>query len=385
LVRDLEIADYVIAARKRTGYPRGFSIQTAKNATERSYTIQNNFIEAGMQGLVTMALQSLSPVVLGNIQRENISLETYRELQHRFQRKGVQTYTDLLIGLPGETYDSFVEGICRVIDEGQHNWIQFYNVFLLPNAEMARPEYRRRHGLRTAMIPYFETWLPLRQEVPEWQEMVIAADSFSPEDWCRMRSLAWWVQILYFNYKLLQLPLMLLNQLAGIGWREIFEFFSEAGFQAVPMLQDLHGFLCRQASEQQQGKVQNFTRIQPGTPRWILLEDFVATGLRPEAIATAFFAEVRLALNQLAVTGQPLPEGLLEESLQLSEALFLSPGTQRPFSLAGRYNLWTWYQARLRGDPAAIAPAPCRYSRDWYSEPFFDVRVEQLSSKSVNG
>ena len=35
----------------------------------------------------------------------------------RFQRDGVGTYTDYLVGLPGESYESFAAGVSQVIDE----------------------------------------------------------------------------------------------------------------------------------------------------------------------------------------------------------------------------------------------------------------------------
>jgi len=36
-------------------------------------------------------------------------LQTYEELQARFTRDRVETYSDLILALPGETYESFVE------------------------------------------------------------------------------------------------------------------------------------------------------------------------------------------------------------------------------------------------------------------------------------
>ncbi|MEZ0371118.1 MAG: radical SAM protein, partial [Candidatus Sericytochromatia bacterium] len=381
LPRDLEIADYVVESFQRTGYPKSFFIQSAKNATERAYAVQKRLVQAGLQHMVTLSLQSVSPNVLSSIRRENISLETYRQLQYRFRRDGVPTYTDLLIGLPGETYDSFAEGICRVIAEGQHHWISFYNVFLLPNAEMAQPEYRQRYGIRSVSTLYSESGLKLGQLVPEAQEMVIATDSLGPEDWYRSRTFAWWVQILYFYYKLLQLPLLALHALGGVAWRELFEFFAQARFSDTPMLQDLHGFLNAKARRMALGEPEHCYLSQLREPYWMMVPKYIVTGLATEPVARAFFAEAGSALRQLqAAYGAELPPGLLDEALQLSEGLFLAPVLQMPFSLPGRYNLWPWYQAWLRGEPIDLTPDPCRYVRDAVTEHRFDLRVENVSS-----
>ena len=40
LPRDLDIAQKIVDAKQRTGFPFSFMIQNAKNATERSYQIQ---------------------------------------------------------------------------------------------------------------------------------------------------------------------------------------------------------------------------------------------------------------------------------------------------------------------------------------------------------
>ena len=82
------------------------------------------------------------------IKRDNISLGTYMELQRRFTRDKVETYSDLILGLPGETYESFVKGVDQLIENGQHNRIQFNNLSILPNAEMGDPAYQAqvRHG-----------------------------------------------------------------------------------------------------------------------------------------------------------------------------------------------------------------------------------------------
>src|SRR5262249_60085724 len=125
------------------------SVQNTKNATERAYQTQKVLSDAGLNKGVALSLQSVDPTTLDAVKRRNISLETYLELQRRFTRDGVDTYSDLILGLPGETYDSFVDGVARIIESGQHNRIQFNNLSILPNAEMGNPAYQAAHGLVT--------------------------------------------------------------------------------------------------------------------------------------------------------------------------------------------------------------------------------------------
>ncbi len=140
LKRDLEITEEIIATYRRTGFPFSLSVQSSKNATERVYRIQKLLNTSLNAYGVTLALQSVNETTLKHVNRANISSESYRELQRRFAADGVYTYTDLIIGLPGESYREFAAGISRVIADGQHNHIQFHNCSVLPNAEMGNPQ-----------------------------------------------------------------------------------------------------------------------------------------------------------------------------------------------------------------------------------------------------
>ena len=143
--RDVDIAKHVAQVKQQTGYPHALSVQNTKNATERAYETQKILSDAGLNKGVALSMQSTDPNTLLAVKRDNISLETYMELQRRFTNDGVETYSDLILGLPGETYDSFVRGVDTLISSGQHNRIQFNNLSILPNAEMADPAYRRLH------------------------------------------------------------------------------------------------------------------------------------------------------------------------------------------------------------------------------------------------
>ena len=91
-------------------------------------------------------------------------------MQRRFTRDRVETYSDMILGLPGETYDSFVNGIATLIENGQHNRIQFNNLSILPNAEMGDPAYQQRFGMvtvRSEIINIHGQRAALGDDVPE--------------------------------------------------------------------------------------------------------------------------------------------------------------------------------------------------------------------------
>ncbi len=208
--RDVEIAEAVAAIRERTGFPHGFSVQNTKNATERAYQTQKILADAKLNKGVALSMQSLDPTTLKNIKRDNISLETYFELARRFTADKVETYSDIILGLPGETYDTFRNGVDKLIRLGQHNRVQFNNLTILPNAEMGNPDYLEKFGMVTVqseIINIHGTREEMPDDVPEVQDLVIATCSLSPEDWRKTRVFGWMAAFLHFD-KLLQLPMM---------------------------------------------------------------------------------------------------------------------------------------------------------------------------------
>ena len=145
LKRDVEIAHAIRKVKDSTGFPQRCIVWQAKNTTERSLEIAAILEEMAVP---VMAVQSLTPGVLANIRRKNISTDSYVEYQRRFHALGRPTYSDMIVPLPGETLASHLDGLARLFDYGVDD-IQVHNMRLLPGAETNSVETRARYGFRT--------------------------------------------------------------------------------------------------------------------------------------------------------------------------------------------------------------------------------------------
>ena len=232
LPRDYDIALKAAENKKKYGYPHVLSVQNTKNARERAYKVQKLLADTGLSKGVTLAMQSVDPHTLKAIKRDNISTEDYTELQRRFTNDGITTYTEFILALPGDTYDSFADGVSSVIQSGQHNRIQFNNLSILPNAEMAEPENMKNDEIKTVSGPIVNVHGSLDEapedEIYESQQLVISTRTLSYEDWKKTRTYASIAEFLYFN-KIVQIPLLVLNNLEKVKFRELFEHFYECG------------------------------------------------------------------------------------------------------------------------------------------------------------
>ena len=186
LPRDEALLDAVAAARARTGYPDIFNCNTAKLFDERLFRIVETLNRSGLDRMgPNLAVQSLSPAVLRNIGRENLEYEAIARWIRRCRQAGYRTYTDLIVGLPGETLQSFCAGVETLFTLGQHGGIEYFPCFLLPNASMSAPAYREKFKLRTARRIFKETKEnePGKEQIPEFLDAVIETADMPHADW----------------------------------------------------------------------------------------------------------------------------------------------------------------------------------------------------------
>ncbi len=355
LPRDLQIARSLIQSKYKTGFPRGVLVQMTKNQAERSFQAFKDLNDAKMLPRIPLSLQSVTPDVLKAIKRDNISLDTYHELLKRFVGAGISTYTDFLIGLPGETFESFLNGIDTVINQGQHEELRFWNTYLLPNAEMSAPEYRQQYGIQTIKVPYvlpFTSLAPPVDGIREQIEILVATDTMSQSDWVRMRCLAWMTQILYYS-RFLQLPLLLLHEFAGIRHRDLLMAFAEDPLPPeTPLFTYMRGLLKHRAEDILTGKPEYFQSVSPqnGQPVWMPTNHYIFEELGKGHWLNQAYAECHLILNHLAQKlGALLPQGLLPESVLLAQGLHQTGRSTAGFNATFSYNLWDAYQQILTG------------------------------------
>lgn len=149
---------------------------------EAGYILNNNHIDKG----VTLAYQTLDVKTLENIGRKNLTLEHFSNLYSRYSEAGIPTYTELIIGLPGETYESFCKGICDLLESGQSNSMTVYECQVYDNAKMGDSEYREKHGIKVSRIPSFGIhYNPDFNGVQEYMDIITETATMSKEEWVR--------------------------------------------------------------------------------------------------------------------------------------------------------------------------------------------------------
>ena len=354
--RDVDIAEYVAKVKAECGYPNALSVQNTKNATERAYLTQKILSDAGLNKGVALSMQSVDMSTLEAIKRDNISLDTYMELQRRFTKDKVETYSDLILGLPGETYESFVRGVDTLLENGQHNRIQFNNLSILPNAEMGDLAYQEKHGMETVtskIINIHGERVELDDDVDEIQDLVIGTAAMPKADWRKTRSFCWMTALLHFN-KILQIPLMVAREVSGIPYTEMIKAFIDVDSEAFPVLGGIRDFFDAEARS-----------IQNGGPEYVFSKDYlgiywpadeyVFIQLTADGKFEAFYDEAKRLLESVVRQHAGSTDfSVLDEAVRLNRALVKQPFVSKDISVELDYDLISFHEAVRANEPAAL-------------------------------
>ncbi|WP_438021201.1 radical SAM protein [Sorangium sp. So ce315] len=147
LERDVEIARMVADARRRHGFPRQFLVNYAKNATARLAEIVRILRDADVAAEGVLSMQTTDEATLSIVRRSNIKTRKYDELIDVFRHLKLPVTTDLMMGLPGSTVDSFAGDLQRCIDRAVP--ARVYHAQVLANSPMADPVYREKYCIET--------------------------------------------------------------------------------------------------------------------------------------------------------------------------------------------------------------------------------------------
>jgi len=142
--RDVEIAQRLRDLKESKGFPEHVYLYFAKNSSKRVVEI------AGiLQGMTPISLsrQTQNGDVLKNIKRSNIDIDTFNSLSRHAKALGVDSFAELIYGLPGESLESFLEGVKEVLDSDVDG-LHFFPAMLLEGSEMATRASREVFGLK---------------------------------------------------------------------------------------------------------------------------------------------------------------------------------------------------------------------------------------------
>ena len=107
------------------------------------------------------------------------------DLEKKFNNLLIPVYAEMIMGLWGETYKSWIDGLGSLLDSNINNQIFVYQAEVYPNTELNEKAYKKKYGIKTLNIELQETHCSPKEQkwLKEYQEIVIETSSMTTKDW----------------------------------------------------------------------------------------------------------------------------------------------------------------------------------------------------------
>jgi tRNA A37 methylthiotransferase MiaB len=186
--RDSRIADKLIETYKTHGVPKSYTNSWAKNLSENG---------PSRMGL-NLSVQSLDDDVLEQIKRKNLEVNKIKEIFEMCNQASLPLFTEVIIGLPGQTIHTFKETIYKLFRMNNHTGISIYQCQLLENAEMSLTQ-RMEHKISGSLVHDYIVSSGLETEINENIEIVISTKDMPREMMLDTQVFSWFINTFHIN------------------------------------------------------------------------------------------------------------------------------------------------------------------------------------------
>ena len=220
--RDLEFTEKLVELQNEYGFPKVVDATWYKNSSDEILEIVKKFISSGFNRGLTLSVQSMDMDVLDEIKRRNMEMSDLKMIFDKCNRENIPSYTELILGLPKETFESWKAGLCEVMKAGQHNAIESWLAQLLENAHMNLPEEKTKHGLTTVIVENYISGYEEEDNIPEKVELVTGTKYMPTPKFIDSWSYAWIINN-FHNFGWSQAIARVLYKLKGIEYETTYD------------------------------------------------------------------------------------------------------------------------------------------------------------------
>ena len=172
--------------------------------------------------MIRAAMQSMNADTLDKVQRKNLAKEVFED----FSKNGVETYSDIMLGLPMETLKTYVDGVLQLIDSNIDEF-SMPQTLLLKGTPMEAIDYLKEFDIKTKsrIIPECNgLYWNSSSKVSEFEHMIMHTSSMNFDDYLECRKFVLIIMI-FHNTRLLKHIYKFLDYLnikRSVFFREIF-------------------------------------------------------------------------------------------------------------------------------------------------------------------
>lgn len=329
------VTEYLVKKKKENGYPEKHRCDWAKNKADEVLDLAKTFYEAQMDKGITIAVQSMNPNVLKAIKRKNVDNGKLKEFLDLYNQTELPSYMEVILGLPEETLESFVDGICQIIELEQHNYIGIYSLTSLPNTPFGSKEYREQYGLKVIETYTAFQHLDLTKHNEfEREEMVVGSNTMTHDEYKKCHYYRW---LFMFGHYLgyLQYISRFMRTAYNVSYKKFYSTFLEY------MINNPNTFIGNELKE----TADTLDKILDCKFPWGRIVEDVrenyawdfeeATAMKINQNKEKFYEEVYKVIKE----NFDIPDSLLKELIKYQECAILDPNKNYPIESSFVHNI----------------------------------------------
>jgi radical SAM superfamily enzyme YgiQ (UPF0313 family) len=237
--RDDLIADKLIAVQREYDNPKAYTISWAKNQKREIVEIVKKLIyEGGAKIGLNLSVQTMDENVLDIIKRKNLDTNKIEEVFELCEENNIPLYTELILGLPGETLETWKSNFYKLYRAGNHTGITIYQAQLLENAEMNLLQ-RRLYKISGRVVYDYLVGTYNENELKEGVEVVISTKDLPAEKMLAAQVFSWFMNTFHINGLTNYLSRFMYRH-KGIDYEEFYENLFEHIKQDKWLASEIH-------------------------------------------------------------------------------------------------------------------------------------------------
>ena len=198
-------------------------LQYSKNSNENVFKITKELGIFARRG-ITVSVQSMNQPTLKAIKRKNLHIKNLSEHMKTAKNYGVSTYTELILGLPEETLESWKDGLCMLLECGQHESIDVWFCQVFGNTELNSAFSREVYGIKTVSAEDYISFTNTRDctDIKETVEIINQTNTMSTFELVESYLYGWMIVQFHINGYSQIISKYYRNKL-GISYKEFYD------------------------------------------------------------------------------------------------------------------------------------------------------------------
>ena len=197
--RDMDIARKLVEVQQKYDNPKAYTISWAKNQKREVVDIVKMLIyEGGSKIGLNLSVQSMDNHTLEVIKRKNLDTNKIEEVFELCEENNIPLYTELILGLPAETEQTWKENFYTLYKAGNHTGITVYQAQLLENAEMNLTQ-REEYDLKGRVVYDYLVGTYNEHEVREGVEVIISTKDLPLDKMNDCQVFSWFQNTFHIN------------------------------------------------------------------------------------------------------------------------------------------------------------------------------------------